>query len=297
MKRRNILFYSLLFLSGYVVACESSGEQQTTYSTSKPDILRFAVTDVTGLERLQQEYGTFQEALVDVLEIEVELFPVENFVAAAPAMLSNQLDLAFAGPSEYLVLNARAKAVPVVAVTRPTYYSVVVVRHDSNIKSLTDLKGKNVAMRTPGSTAGHIYASKFLLDAGLDPVSDITVRMLGDEGLDALVNGDVDAWVTSNNIYPRLVREAGLSERDVPILVEGEPLPSDVFVANVNLAPEFLSEMRDRMLEHQDRLLNALLASPVNEKYSESEFVAASDADYDELREIYQAIGQEALIQ
>ncbi|MDC0833062.1 phosphate/phosphite/phosphonate ABC transporter substrate-binding protein [Geitlerinema sp. CS-897] len=297
MKRRNVLFYSLLFLSGYVVACESSGEQQTTYSTSKPDILRFAVTDVTGLERLQQEYGTFQEALVDVLEIEVELFPVENFVAAAPAMLSNQLDLAFAGPSEYLVLNARAKAVPVVAVTRPTYYSVVVVRHDSNIKSLTDLKGKNVAMRTPGSTAGHIYASKFLLDAGLDPVSDITVRMLGDEGLDALVNGDVDAWVTSNNIYPRLVREAGLSERDVPILVEGEPLPSDVFVANVNLAPEFLSEMRDRMLEHQDRLLNALLASPVNEKYSESEFVAASDADYDELREIYQAIGQEALIQ
>ncbi|MBO9999649.1 MAG: phosphate/phosphite/phosphonate ABC transporter substrate-binding protein [Cyanobacteria bacterium SID2] len=289
--------YTLLFLAGCVAVRDGSGRERTSSITGKPEVLKFAVTDVTGLEQLQQDYGTFREALAEVLEIEVELFPVESFVAAAPAMLSNQLDIAFAGPSEYLLLNARARAVPIVAVTRPTYYPVVVVRRNSDIKSLTDLKGKNVAMQNPGATAGHIYASKFFLDIGLDPRSDIRVKMLKNEGLNALLNGDVDAWMTSTNTYSRWVREAGLSEDDVPILMKGESLPNDLFVANVNLDPEFIEEMRERMLEHQKQLLQALLASPVNDKYSDSEFASVSDSDYDELRELYKALGQEALIQ
>ena len=41
--------------------------------------------------------------------------------------------MVFSGPSEYLVLKARANALPVIAVTRPDYYTVFLVRADSEV--------------------------------------------------------------------------------------------------------------------------------------------------------------------
>ena len=102
---------------------------QTTNSAStsqvdRPRRLRFAVTDISGADELEQDFGPFRQALETVLELPVEFFPVENFLDAAPAFLANELDFAMAGPSEYLLLKARADAVPIAGVTRPDYYTV-----------------------------------------------------------------------------------------------------------------------------------------------------------------------------
>jgi hypothetical protein len=43
-------------------------------------------------------------------------------------------------------------------------------------------------------------------------------------------------------------------------------------------------------------LIDAIVVSPANQKYSKSEIVAAQDEDYDLIREGYRAIGQEDLL-
>lgn len=297
MNRRNFFWYSFLFLTG----CAGSRFTQNSVSPSTnipaPEKLRFAVTDIRGLEKLQADFGAFRTALEEVLEVPVEFFPVDNFVEAAPALLANQVDLVFAGPSEYLILRARAQAVPVIAVSRPDYSSVIAVKPDSGITDVAQLKGQKISMRAQGSTAGHIWASQLLIDAGLDPTSDVTIVMLGDRALEALINDEVTAWADSTTRQPQLLEAAGLSESDVAIIARGDPLPNDVLVANVNLDPQFIEYMRSRILAEQQKLMNAMRQSPANDKYRNSEIVPANDTDYDRLRQIYQALNQESLIQ
>jgi phosphonate transport system substrate-binding protein len=296
MKRRSFLWYSFLFLTG----CAGSQLSKNSISESNinaPEKLRFAVTDISGLDKLEADFGSFRTALAEVLGIPIEFVPVNNFVEAAPALLSNEVDLVFAGPSEYLILRARAQAVPIVAVTRPDYYSMMMVKADSGITALTQLKGQKISMRTQGSTAGHIGASQLLIDAGLDPTSDVTIVMLGNQGLEALMNNQVAAWADSNVRMEQLLKAAQLSENDITIIAQGDPLPNDVFVANVNLDPQFIEFMRSRILAEEEKLMQAILQSPPNDRYQKSKMVLANDTDYDALRQVYKALNQESLIQ
>ena len=311
MKRRNFFAYSILFLSGCAgtTVAETSLRQTSNLSQSsdssqtsslsqmpeRPTTLRFAVTDLSGLETLEQDFGPFRVALESVLEIPITFYPVSNYSAAAPALLANDLDLALAGPSEYLLLRGRAQAEPLIQVSRSNYYSVIMVRADSGIKTLSDLKGQTISMHKEGSTAGHIFPMKLLMDAGVKP-EELQIKMLGDQGVDALLAGDVAAWTSSHRRYVEFVKDQGL-DQEIIILSQGEPLPGDIFVANPSLGADFIQELRTTMLTHHEMLLTALASSPANQKYSNSRMVAAQDSDYETMRSIYQAIGLESAIQ
>lgn len=262
-----------------------------------PEKLRFAVTDVHSREELTRDYDPFRKTLEQVLSRKIEFVPVANFTDAIPALRSDRIDLVMAGPAEYVLLNARTKAVPVIAVTRPNYHSVFAVRGDSKISSLVQLKGKKIGMWKVGSTSGHLGTTKLLIDAGLNPQSDFEVVMLGKKCLQALKNGVVDACGLSAFRYQYLLVSAGESLQNFPLIAQGQPLPNDVFVANGLLEADFIEYMRSAMIDNQEKLLESLLATPANDRFKGGDIVAANDADYNMIREAYRAIGQGELIQ
>lgn len=294
LKRRTFLAYNLLFLSGCTLAKTTTYQAEATVDW--PQQLRFAVTDISGLEELKQDFESFRQALEVLLEIPVEFYPVENYSAAAPALLANELDIAFAGPSEYLILRARANAIPVIGVTRPSYHALVMTRIGSGIDTLADLQGKKIAMRTEGSTAGHIMPMKLLLDAGVK-VNDYEILMLDREGFKALRTGQVDAWTDSYSRYVEFVKTPGLEDTEIQVIATSDNLPPDVFVINPSLGERFINEFQTRFLAHKDVLKSALIASEANQKYAKSELVVTQDADYQTLRDSYYAIGQGSTIE
>lgn len=263
-----------------------------------PTTLKLSVSDVQGLEPLQEEYGAFKSALEKVLQLPIQFVPVESFVEAAPALLFNKVDLVIAGPSEYVLLRARAKAVPIVSITRPGYRSVIAVRKDSTIQSLGQLKGKTIAMRAEGSTAGHLGPIKMLLETGLKPITDYNVKMLGDRGMVALKEGKVDACGLSTFYYQRFLQSEGVSAQDFPLVTSGLSLPSDVVVANSQLPSELRAKVQSRMLAHGEQLIQAILVSPsLADKFKGAKIVTVRDQDYDMIREVYAATGLMELIQ
>ncbi|WP_193193674.1 phosphate/phosphite/phosphonate ABC transporter substrate-binding protein [Nostoc sp. MG11] len=291
MKRRNLLWYSLLFTAGCTTGVNSinNSEQMTITAPKK---LKFAVTDATGIEDLQRDYGVFRTVLEEILGIKIEFFPVENPTAAAPALLSREVDIVFAGPSEYLILNARAKAIPIIAIERSNYHPIIVVRADSKIKSLAQLKNKTIAMRKVGSTSGHLAPTKLLMDAGLDPKTDFKIVMLGDKGVQALKKGEVNAWATASDRYKNILESEGLLEKDFSIIFTGPLLPNDVFVASNQLTSSFIADLQSRMIEHQEKLIQSLLTAKENQKYKGSKLIPANDDSYNMIREVYQKLGQ-----
>ena len=292
MKRRHFVGLSLLFVASCSTTVNQSNRTSSNLAINEPETLEFAVTDVQGAEDLQQNYQTFRTVLGEVLEKKIELFPVDNYIAAAVALQSGQLKLALTGPSEYVIMRARTNAVPIIAITRPDYYSLILVRANSEIKSAAQLKGKTIAMWEIGATGGHLGAIKILLDAGLNPQSDFKTSMLGKKGLQALKKDQVDALAIGMNRYKDLLKIDGLSTNNFRIIATGQPLPSDLFVASSSLPNTLVENIRSRLVENQDKLIEAILVGKANDKYQGAKMVPANDSDYNMIREVYKAIGQ-----
>lgn len=196
--------------------------------------IRFAVTDLQGLEELQREFGAFVDTLEDLSGLEVDFFAVTDRAAAAAALDAERVDLVFTGPAEYVVMAARTDAVPVVAIRRPDYHSCIYARAGSGIEKLSDLAGRKVGMSDIGSTSGHLGPSQLLLDAGLDPQEDVEVLTLGDAVHEALRRDDVDAVGIGCHDYAEFMAEEDNPEM-YPLLEEGPPLPPDVILARPEL--------------------------------------------------------------
>ncbi len=298
MKRRNFITNSLLFLTGCTTATTTSDlEKKSPLQLKK---LRFAITDTASLEELEQDYGQFRNDLQEVLKTKIEFYPVTSYTAATPALFQNKLDLVWAGPAEYVILNSRAKVIPVIALTRPRYRSIIVVRADSGIKSLAQLKGKTIAVTNLGSTGSYFGSIGLLIKAGLNPRSDFKVVVLqdrsqGKKSLEALTKGEVDAWGVVIYRYEPYLKDRGLSQKDFPIIANGPLLPNDVFVANNNLSAQAIATIGSKMLANQDKLMSGIIAA--QSKFKGGSLVAAKDSDYDTIRQVYRAIGQGSYIE
>lgn len=251
--------------------------------------VRLAVTDLQGLEELQREFGTFVTVLEEKSGLEIEFFPVNDRTAAAAALSTDQVDLVFTGPAEYVVINARTGAAPIVAINRANYRSCIYTTTDSGISEVADLAGGTIGMSDIGSTSGHLGPSQLLLDAGLDPQEDLKVLTIGDTVHEALKRGDIDAVGVGCHDYDEFM------EADDPdnyrVLVEGEQLPPDLIMGRQGLDAEIVDVVRRTFVDHFDVLLPAMLEGSDNAKFDGAEITVVADADYDVVRSMYRAIG------
>ena len=296
MQRRKLLVRSALFVAGFVAASVTGG------CTSAPKIgkkekLKLAIADTSEAEGLREKYEPFRASLEKILETPIAFFPVEDRFETIAALQLQEVDLVWAGPSEYITIQNRTNTVPIVGISRPVSSVVFAVRANGGIRSLADLKGKNIEMGTPGSTMSHILPLKVLLDAGLDPRTDIHIVHSDAYRLEALQNGTVDAWARANRRYDRAIEEAGLSRADYPTLVAYRPVPHDILLGGVHLNTEWVENMRSRLLKNSNEVTGAIVSvQTLAAQFEGSQLVPISDADYDILRDVYRAIGEEQFL-
>ncbi len=263
-----------------------------------PEPLRMAVTDISGLEMLQAEFGAFRDVLEKATGQPVSFYPVSSRTAAVEAMRAERVDFVLTGPAEYVVFRKLAGARPVVGFSRPDYYSAIVTLAESGIHRLDQLKGRKVAFGPVGSTSDHLAPAQLLADAGLDPQRDVIPTHIDrNVAWEALKRGDVAA-VALGYRKRAIVRER---EKDLPpgafrVIARGPDLPNDVLVAGSHVSPDELALVRRTFVEHSGELVAAILTGPENQKYQGMKFVAnVDDGDYEYVRSMYRSIGRPQL--
>ena len=158
------------------------------------ETLRFGVTDIEGMEAMQQEFGAFETALETAIGHDVELYAVSSRTSAVEAINQGQVDLILTGPAEYVVMKELSQPVIVAGWQRPNYYSQIVVLADGPIKSVQDLRGQRVTFGSIGSTSQHLGPAQVLADLGLNLDTDYRGEIIGrNVAVEALIRGDVQA--------------------------------------------------------------------------------------------------------
>lgn len=263
-------------------------------TTAFAETWKLAVTDVEGLERLQTEWGAFKAALEDATGETFEFFPVNSRTAAAEALRGETVDFVISGPAEYIVVNTLTDAQPLIGLGRPDYHCAVVVRADSGISSMQDLKGKKVAFGDIGSTSNMLCPMQLVADYGVDPVNDIervhTSRNIAHE---SLKNGDVAAIGTNATSWMEGPRAA---DDSVPygffkMLARSGDLPNDMIMVGSHVPAEAAQKVRDSILANKESIIEAILTHEENEKYRGMDLVAIEDSAYDIVRSMYTNAG------
>ncbi|WP_149587988.1 PhnD/SsuA/transferrin family substrate-binding protein [Tabrizicola flagellatus] len=255
------------------------------------DTIRFAVTDIDGLEALQREMGPFKEAFEAASGLKVEFFPVSGRTVAVEAMAADQVDFVLTGPAEYVVFNARLDAQPVVTFSRPDYYSTVVVLDDSPVKAPADLRGAKISFGEIGSTSQHLGPVDLLAKAGLTYAVDYEpVFLKRNVAMEALISGEIAAIGLNRTHIEQLTEK--FPDQKLRVVVKGEQLPDDILLASPKVSPEVIETVRKTFAEQGEALLAAVTSTEENAKYIGGSFNATvTDADYDVVRKMYENIG------
>jgi len=261
--------------------------------------LRFAVTDIVGLEELQTEYGGFQKALSAVSGIELRFFPVNNRTAAVESMKSKRIDVVLTGPAEYIIFRSRTSAYPIVGFSRPDYFSALVTMANNGINTVRDLKGKRVACGDVGSTSKHLGPMQLLKDGGLDPLKDIQAQHVGTKvGWEALKRGDVAAFGMTYGNYLSLREKDNLEPGAYRVIARGADLPNDPLVAGPHVDKQIIEKLKSAFQSRSQELIKALVTGNDTQKYRGMKFITRiDDHDYDVVRSMYGTIGHKQFAQ
>ena len=258
---------------------------------SAAETVKLAVTDIEGLEALQQEFGAFEKALEKSTGLDLELFPVSSRTAAVEAMNAEQVDFVLTGPAEYVVLKELTEPKIVAGWQRPDYFAQIVVLADGPIKSVQDIKDKTVTFGSVGSTSQHLGPAQALADMGLKYGTDYEPQIISrNVSVEALIRGDV-AGVGMNFTHLAKIRKA-FPEQAFTVLARGRDLPNDILVARKDVSDEVFNKVREAFLKDGKDLMAAVLKGDDNKKYSGGFFLSSvDDSDYDYVRSMYKTIG------
>jgi len=255
------------------------------------ETLRFGVTDIEGMEAMQQEFGAFEKALEVATGHDIELFAVSSRTSAVEAINQGQVDLILTGPAEYVVIKELSDPVIIAGWQRPNYYSQLVTLTSGPIKSVQDLRGKRVTFGSIGSTSQHLGPAQVLADLGLALEKDYSAEIINrNVAVEALIRGDVQA-VGMNESHLKSIREA-FPETGFTVIARGRDLPNDILVARKDLDPKIVETVRKAFAEQGAVLMQAVLQGDDNQKYNGGFFFTdIKDSDYEYVRSMYATIG------
>ncbi len=208
-----------------------------------------------------RKFGPLTKYLERVLATKVGFTPVSDYPAAVEALVNKQVDLVWFGGFTFVQAQLRSggKVIPVAQREEDSQFrSVFITQTDSGIKSLADLKGKQVSFGSQSSTSGHLMPRSFLLQAKIDPDKDfrrVAYSGAHDATIASVVGGRVDAAALDITVWRKFVEEKKVDTAKVNVFFTTPPY----FNYNWSVHAEMPAQLRERITR---ALLDLSVATP-----------------------------------
>jgi len=291
-------------LASVAAGCGKSGSG----SDYVPKELKVQFVPSQNAETLEAKAKPLEKMLGDKLGIKVTVSVSTDYNTVIEAMSSKKVDIGFLPPSNYVVAHDKRKAADLLlqaqrfgvddATGAPTkelvdfYKAMVVVKADSPIKSIADLKGKKVGWQGVTSAAGYVYPGALLKKNGVDPQTDVTPTQFQghDKAVIALLNGQVDAIGVFQDIRYQMLKDYPNAVKETRVLAFTEPIPNDTIAVRSDMNAEWRKKIQDAFI--------AIAKDPeglkvISDVYTHKGYVVTDDKKFDIVREVNKSMGLE----
>ena len=200
----------------------------TAFSQAQPVLRITTIPEEVATEQVRK-FTPLVSYLEKRLGVKVEFTPVSDYPAAVEALVNKKVDVVWFGGFTYVQAQVRSggKIVPIAQREEDTrFQSVFITKTDSGIKTLADMKGKQVSFGSQSSTSGHLMPRSFLLQAKIDPEADfkrIAYSGAHDATIASVVSGKVDAAALDITVWRKFVNENKVDTKAVNVFYTTPP--------------------------------------------------------------------------
>jgi phosphonate transport system substrate-binding protein len=183
------------------------------------------------------------------LGMKVEFTPVSDYPAAVEALVNKKVELVWFGGFTHVQAQLRSggKVIPIAQREEDTkFQSVFIAKTDSGIKTLADMKGKQVSFGSQSSTSGHLMPRSNLLNAGIDPDKDfrrVAYSGAHDATIASVVSGKVDAAALDITVWRKFVAENKVDTKAVDVFFTTPPF----FNYNWSVHADMPADLREKV--------------------------------------------------
>ena len=238
------------------------------------------------------DHQIFAKDLSTRVGLDVKIYISKDYDDLVQKFKSGEIDFAFFSPLNFLSAERTADAkvlLKKVYGKSEFYYSAIVVKKDSSIKSLKDLAGKKVAYVDKKSTSGYLYPRAMIRTSGVD-VNSVISEFAGthDGAVKALVEGKVDAAGVWANL-PETNEGAWTSGgpaigAKIKVLAYSDPIPNDAFVvrnAYYESNQESVFKIMNALIDMSEKGENSL-----KKAFDTDKMATATSRHYDSVRAV-----------
>jgi phosphonate transport system substrate-binding protein len=210
-------------------------------------------------------YGDYAKLIESTFKVPARLYPAADYAGVMQAFAAKQIEASSMGASGYAGtwLDTDGGVEPLVVPREQdgsiAYISVMIVRRDSGITSLDQMKGKSLAWADPNSTSGYLIPRSELRTAGVDINSffsrtgfagghEQAVVAVQQKQYDGAVTwasgqGEEAQGFTRGNLRS-MVEKGMLNMGDMRIIWTSRPIPNGPLVVRADLPAAFKQDFK-----------------------------------------------------
>jgi len=283
MKKNWLILFMLVAILALVLA--GCGGQAKLGTEKNPIVMSFVPSGDT--QEIIASGDQLAQMIQDKTGLVIDANVGTDFAAVREAMGAKKAHIGWLNTFNYVLAHEKY-GVDVALVTvrygSTSYKGQIIVRADSGIKTLQDLKGKVMCWVDPNSTSGYIVPRILLKANGIDPDKDFAKTIEAgshNNVVTQVYNGDCDAGATYVDARSSVEKDLPDVKEKVIAIATTADIPND----NVSFIKDFPKEDRDKIVNALLEIANSEEGKKaLNELYSIEGLEPADDSFYDGFR-------------
>jgi len=277
-----IIFISQFFLS----ACSNQPEAPDESSVSETQKKFYlGLIPEQDLFSQKERYRPLARYVSEKTGLVVELKILPRYGNIIDNFVSENLDGAFFGSFTGALAISKLGVEPL---ARPlwldgtsTYYGMIFVRKDSDIKSASDMKGKRFAFVDRATTAGWLLPLHYFNEIGINDYrtwfAETYFTGTHEDSIKDVLDRKADIGAAKNTVFYRLAKQNSLLEKELRILSTSPEVPSNTLAVRKSLDSALKAKLKYILLQmHEDKQGREIL-----QKFGATRFIETMEQDYD----------------
>ena len=249
--------------------------------------IKFGVFPYKSPRTIVKLFAPIAKRLETALDVKVQLVTAPDYKTFVARGKQGEYDLAF--PCVSCFFEIQDAGYTVIAKGKPSFYGGTVVRKDSGIDSMAQLKGQKIASIGRHSFAGHLFILEQLHEKGVDPIHDVKFQFLGK--LDTIIFGVINKKYAAGTVRLDALKSPIFKDiqHDLKFISQSSAIPQFPFVVKKDLPTAQVTKIRAILVAlSQDSADDRQILKSLRVKTIDS----ATDSDYDLFREKFKKAQQ-----
>lgn len=257
--------------------------------------LRIGLIPEMNIFQQKQRFALLGEYLEEKTGVPVEFTILSRYGNIIDTFNSAKMDGAFFGSFTGALAIQKLGVVPLARPVNPDktseYHGYILVRKDSGIESVSDMRGKRMAFVEKATTAGYLFPLAFFREKGVKDIASFFGESFftgsHDAAVIAVLRGEADVGAAKNTIYNRVKNDNPRVEKELTIIARSPAVPSNGLCVRKTLDPGLQKKLKEALLS----LGQTPADKDILAKFGALGFIETTTADYQPVLDMAQKAG------